>query len=346
MSQFYFSNQSGGGGTIDTITGNTGGPQPPTAGNFNFLTANSTVLFAGAASTETLDFGISNLLLGSSGTTITSAGSNTGLGSLILQHLTSGNSNTAIGEGSLNVLTTGSQNTAVGVGSLTANVSSTSNVAIGVNSLATLASGSGVNTAIGTQSLGDLSTGTNNIAVGDLSGNSYTGAESSNICIGNTGTLGESNVIRLGTQGSSAGQQNECFIAGIVGVTASNAEFVTINSSTGQLGVQTGGVIMAWTDEGTSFNAIAGNGYFSTAAVTATLPASPAQGNMISFIVDSANALTITANTGQKIRLGTTISAAAGTCVSNAQGNSITLIYRSSDTTWLGLSSVGTWTIT
>lgn len=102
----------------------------------------------------------------------------------------------------------------------------------------------------------------------------------------------------------------------------------------------------AWTDEGTSFNALASNGYFITAVATATLPASPSQGNMISFIVDTASALTLRANTGQVIRIGAAVSASAGSAVSNARGDSVTLVYRSSDTAWIETSVVGTWTVT
>ncbi len=56
--------------------------------------------------------------------------------------------------------------------------------------------------------------------------------------IKNIGTTAESNTIKIGTQGSGSGQQNKCFVAGIVGVTTSNTQTVTINSSTGQLGAQ------------------------------------------------------------------------------------------------------------
>jgi hypothetical protein len=104
---------------------------------------------------------------------------------------------------------------------------------------------------------------------------------------------------------------------------------------------------MPWTDKATSFNAAAGNGYFVTATATATMPASPLQGNTISFEVDGVGSLlTITANTGQIIRAGKTVSAAAGTCVNNFQGDSITLVYRASDTSWQAISVIGTWTIT
>lgn len=103
---------------------------------------------------------------------------------------------------------------------------------------------------------------------------------------------------------------------------------------------------VVWTDEATSFNAAVGNGYFATAAVTATLPASPSQGNTIYLFADSASALTIQANTGQKIRLGNVISASAGTAVSTKQGDSLTLVYRSASTTWDAISSTGSWNVT
>lgn len=104
---------------------------------------------------------------------------------------------------------------------------------------------------------------------------------------------------------------------------------------------------MPWTDKAISFAAVAGNGYFATTTVTATLPASPAQGNIVSFEVDSAaGILTVQANTGQIIRLGTAVSAAAGTAVSNKDGDSLTLVYRSSDTSWQAIATIGTWSVT
>jgi len=102
-----------------------------------------------------------------------------------------------------------------------------------------------------------------------------------------------------------------------------------------------------WTDEGTNFNALAQNGYFITATCTATLPASPSQGNQISFTIDAATTtVTITANTGQIIRIGTGVSASAGTAANNARGDSVTLVFRSSDSAWIASSVIGTWIVT
>lgn len=102
-----------------------------------------------------------------------------------------------------------------------------------------------------------------------------------------------------------------------------------------------------WNDENTSFSPIVNNGYFITANCTATMPSSASQGNTISFNIDSNSAvLTVKANTGQNIQLGTSISASAGTCVSNNNGDSITFIFRSSDNSWRAINTTGTWTIT
>ena len=105
--------------------------------------------------------------------------------------------------------------------------------------------------------------------------------------------------------------------------------------------------LSAWTDEATNFSAVAGNGYFITANATATMPASPSQGQTIAFAVDAAvTTLTITANTGQVIRIGAAVSASAGTATNNARGDSVTLVFRSADNAWIGISVIGTWTVT
>lgn len=221
-------------GAVTTLTGNTGGAISPTAGNFNIVTANSTVKFAGSGSTLTQDFGLSNLVLGTSATAITSATFNTGLGSLVFTSLSSGSSNTCIGFGSGALLDTASSNTLIGAACGDAITSSPQNVAVGSGALGVLSTGTGNNVAVGRLSLQSLATGNTNTCIGDTSGSSYTTSESGNILIGKVGgTVGESNTTRIGLQGTAA----SCFIAGITGNTVSNAQTVTINSSTGQLGV-------------------------------------------------------------------------------------------------------------
>lgn len=104
------------------------------------------------------------------------------------------------------------------------------------------------------------------------------------------------------------------------------------------------GGTFTWSDIGGAFNAAVFNGYFVEAAATATMPASPSEGDRIQFIVDTTAALVITANTGQKIRIANQISSTAGTFTSTLQGDAVNLVYRTSGATWIADSSpCGTW---
>ncbi len=289
-------------------------------------TSNATAKFVLTGTTENINFGIDNLILGSAGVNITSAAGNVGFGDAALLSLTTGTHNTIGGRGAGSALTTGTSNAVWGYGALATVTTQGGSVAIGSDALAS-------------------SIGSNNIGIGTNSGSSYLSTESSNIVLSNTGTSSDNNTIRIGTQGSGAGQQNKAFIAGIVGVTASNQQFVTINSSTGQLGVTNQSLL--WSDTSGTVTAVANNGYFITAASTSTLPASPSEGDIVSYVVDTASTLTITASTGKFIRVGAALSASAGTCVNTARGDSITLVYRATGTTWFSLTGPqGIWNIT
>ncbi len=301
-------------GAILSINGNSG-TATPVAGVITIQNVFGTPTFVGAGSTLTFDVGAgTNTVMGASSWNGTASGANnSGIGASVLAAATNCNSCSGFGAGALESVTSGS-----------------------------------ANTAVGNQALNQVVTGIDNCALGVLAGGSYTTSESSNICIGfsTQGTAAESNVLRIGNAtGTSAGNLSKAFIQGITGNTVSSAQFVTINSSTGQLGV-TSSVAVNWTDEAISFAAASGNGYFVTATATATMPASPSQGNTISFIVDAAATLTITGNTGQILRIGAAVSASAGTAVASTQGNSVTFVYRTADTAWIATSVIGTWIVT
>lgn len=384
-----------GGTTVGkTITGNTGGAQAPTAGNWNIVTSNATTVFAGAASTLTLNYNITNLVLGSSLPSLTTGARNVGVGSNVLNALTSSTDNTAIGASALQAVTIGDLNTAIGSAAGASINSGSSNNAFGRNALLACTSG-GNNCAMGFGALGNcntsnnvaighlssvnvntgnlnttvgaatlqaatsgsqnaafgysalvLATGSNNTALGYNAGSAFSSTESSNILISNNGTTADNNTIRIGTQGSGAGQQNLCFVAGITGVTTSNSQMVTINTSTGQLGAATIPASIVWSEVSGAFASAAGNGYFVTNTASTTLPASPSLGDTIEFSVDTANILTINANTGQTIRLNTSVTASAGNAVNVAQGASIRLVYKSTGTVWMSVSANGNWTLT
>lgn len=122
---------------------------------------------------------------------------------------------------------------------------------------------------------------------------------------------------------------------------------IAITNTAGSISIQVLNNGFTWSDQTTNFSAAAQQGYFVAGTAIATLPAAPVQGNTIIFVVDTTNVLTITANTGQKIRVGSAISALAGTCQSTSQGSSITLVYRSTGATWFVTGAPqGTWTLT
>ncbi len=151
---------------------------------------------------------------------------------------TFGTSNTFVGAGSGNfTLTTAStvQQTALGTGSLASlTVGSNENLAVGYNSLTKATTGE-YNAAVGSNSLAQLLTGNYNVGLGRTGGYSYTGSESSNICINHQGIVGESNTLRIGANNTTGSQGiTTAYIHGISGVTVTGA--AVLCSAAGQLG--------------------------------------------------------------------------------------------------------------
>jgi trimeric autotransporter adhesin len=145
-----------------------------------------------------------------------------------------GTGNVGVGKTAISALTTGGNNSIVGFLGGASITTGTNNSGIGVQSLNTLSTGT-FNSAVGSVALQALATGSYNIAMGYQSGLSYTGAESSNIVIGSQGTVGESNVIRIGTDGTGTQQQSQMFTAGSLtsarGITATTGNIATTNGS-------------------------------------------------------------------------------------------------------------------
>lgn len=153
--------------------------------------------------------------------------------SAVLEKL-SGNTGTAVPDGSHNItiVTANSSPIFAASGStLTLDFALTTNLLLGATGASITGSN---NTAFGVLALSRLLTGSQNSAFGSSAGYGYTGAESSNICIGNQGTTGDANAIRIGTQGSGSGQQNACYVAGIQPSSVTGS--VVNISSTGRLG--------------------------------------------------------------------------------------------------------------
>ncbi len=318
-------------GAITTITGNSGGAESPLAGNFNILGTGS-ITVAGSANTETVQLtGLTNhsLLVGAGTPTITSLGVATNgqlpIGSTgadpVLATLTAGTGiSITNGAGSISIATSGTGTVNTLTGNTGGAISPTAgNInTVGTGSITIAGSGSTLTTQL---------TGLTNHSL-------LVGAGTATITNLGVATNGQ---LPIGSTGADP-----------VLATLTAGTGISITNGAGSITIAATGSEQAWTDEGTSFNAVAGNGYFITAAgVTATLPASPSQGNLIMFTVDAATTnFTITANTGQVIRIGSAVSAAAGNAVNTARGDSVSLVYRSSDTAWIARSVIGTWVVT
>lgn len=288
------------------------------------------------------------------------ASGNTGIGPEALNSLTTGagstcvgfqsgfsidvgNSNDAFGSSSLFSCEGGDFNVAIGQSSLGALISGNNNCALGLSAGIGITSGEH-NTCVGHNTLA-VGNGDYNIVIGDTAGVSLTATESSNILINSPGVAAESNAIRIGTQGSGAGEQDTCYIAGIASVSVSNTEMVTIDTTTGQLGSQAipGGSSLTWTDT-TATTLAVNNAYNGTAAGTYPMPATAAQGDLIIVFCDTSGAVVLDCPASNFIRIGSSITSSGGTMTSSSQGDSVTLYYRLSSLTWEATASMGNWT--
>jgi hypothetical protein len=156
---------------------------------------------------------------------------NTANGFEALQNNTVGQNNTASGQQALFSNTTGTGNVGTGSFTMSGNRTGGFNTAIGYFALFYNTTGN-YNTGIGNEALLDNSTGSNNIALGTAAGQNVLG--DNNIDVGNSGVRGDSNTIRIGTQGT----QTATFIDGIVHSTLAVGVPVIINPA-GRLGIGT-----------------------------------------------------------------------------------------------------------
>jgi hypothetical protein len=140
----------------------------------------------------------------------------------------SGSFNVASGYEALYSNSTADYNTAVGAYALQSSNTGESNSAYGFASLQNNTTGLS-NTAVGLESLNTNITGNGNVAIGVEAGYYTTG--SNNIDIGNMGTVGESNTIRIGAPGA----QSAVYLSGVsTSQITGSAVYVT---ASGELGV-------------------------------------------------------------------------------------------------------------
>jgi hypothetical protein len=256
---------------------------------------------------------------------------NVGIGTAALEQTTSGSNNVAVGFDAGVQLTSGGSNTALGSAALFAGTTASQNI------------------AIGNITLNSLQSGANNIAIGYNAASNYATSESNNIVIGNTGTVADSNHIRIGTQGGGAGQQNACNIAGIYGSSVTAAGTVVVDTS-GNLGTISGVTPTVWNDvTAASAAMVVNNGYIADRGtlVTLTLPATAAVGSRFEIVGKGAGGWLIAQNAGQQIHfagLNSTVGA-GGSIASTLRYDCVELICVTANTEFVVKSSVGNITV-
>lgn len=170
--------------------------------------------------------------------------------------------------------------------------------------------------------------------------NVVSGLATTNRGVLTTGTTGVPVVIALATDGQL-----------IIGSTAGAPAAATLTAGTGisitngsnSISIAANGAGFPWTDQGSSTTVASNHGYFVTGNFAETLPAAPAQGDVVKITADTASVVTVTANTGQVIRLGSSVTASAGSIASTAIGDTISLVYRTSGAAWIAESAIGNW---
>lgn len=252
------------------------------------------------------------------------------------------------------------------VGPLSGNTTGagTNNTGLGYATLNAITTGLD-NTGLGSSSLNQLTTGSTNIAIGKFAGTNYTGSESSNILLSHSGVLGESNVLRIGSaSGTGTGQLAKAFIAGIASVSVSNLNYVTINTSTGQLGsvAASGNLVSSIAGTANQITASA-----STGAVTLSVPSTfiaPGSVEVTSgFTIDAgtitfsplnSSAMLVTNSSGVVSNLTTTnhalqVGNSSGQITSLSLGTANQILQSNGagfDPSWVNLSSLGVSSIT
>ncbi len=126
-----------------------------------------------------------------------------------------------------------------------------------------------------------------------------------------------------------------------------NANQILTSNGAGALSsFQTLPVISSWVVQGGSVTGAASTGYLvnnNTAAIT--LPTAQTTGTTISIYNDVGASVVVNAGTAQTIRIAAGTSTSGGTATSAAQGDCLTLVFRSATSTWNAVSSEGTWVL-
>lgn len=124
---------------------------------------------------------------------------------------------------------------------------------------------------------------------------------------------------------------------------------IAVTSGAGAITVSAWGGGLSWTTKGASTALVVNNGFIANAgaALSFSLPASSAVGDVVALILDGATSWAITQGAGQRIRIGSieTTAGAGGSITSTAQGDTIYLVCVTANTRWVTSSMVGNLTV-
>ncbi len=261
MNGYYFVPSDANGNTAigtGTLSSNTAGTnnmaigyaalESNTTGNYNTASGEGTLTLNTTGSNNTAS-GQGALFSNTTGSNNTATGfealldnstasRNTAVGVQALQLNTTGYDNTANGDAALQNNTTGYENAAFGVFALPVNTTGNYNTASGYLAMDANTTGTG-NTAIGAAALYSNTTGSYNIAIGLNAAIGVSGSTnaSNNIHIASGGAAGDSNVIKIGTQGTQVGT----YIAGIYNEPVGGTNIYVCVDNTGKLGTSGSG---------------------------------------------------------------------------------------------------------
>lgn len=262
-----------------------------------------------------------------------------------------GQSTVGIGYRCFTSSTFAESNTAVGAVSGQLCTSTRDNSFFGAATAGSLITGNG-NTLIGKSAGAFITNAEYNTALGWFAAANYNSTETNNICIDNRGIVGDANTIRIGrpTAETLRPAHTSAYIAGVAGVSVSNAQAVTIDTTTGQLG-STPLSSFTWSlVTGASQAMASNNGYIANNAGTInfSLPAASAVGDIIRITgINNAIGWQITQAAGQQIFFGAsaTTLGVGGSLTSSATRDSIEIVCVVANTTWNVISSIGNITV-
>lgn len=157
-----------------------------------------------------------------------------------------------------------------------------------------------------------------------------------------------------GVVDTTGAMTNGQLVVGSTGAAPVNATLtpgtgITVVNAAGSITVNAVGGGLTWTNVGASTPLLVNNGFIANAgaALSFSLPAASAVGDVVALTLDGAASWTITQGANQQIRLGSlaTTLGAGGSLASTASGDTVVMVCRTANTLWTCYSVIGNITV-